>query len=414
MSQEPTITLLVVSRHADPPEPSALARAVAAAGLGVVEYTPATTNDASPARGRTRLGAYSASVPDSPGASCRIVVARHDAAVATGMGEAAFNALARGLAADDARTLREGTLALDMRLTAAPAQARQALAWVTALQRVLLDLTGGVVLDPTAQRCLGRAQIAALSANEPLAHVAFHDEPWSVESRWLHTHGVQKFGRPELDLVDVPLTLMDEANEFLRELAASLCAGASLAAGGLVDMDELGMLVAVAAPVDVDHQAAYGRLRLADEPLPGEREPASPMRFLKRAALLEARHRLGAGDAGGAAEIVERVLAADPDDSGALDVKARLCLRSGQITDALDLGELMELRLPDDYHGPLIAGLALAALGRDREALRALERAVEREPEAAEAYAVRAEVRERLGQEQLAALDRARADYLRS
>ncbi len=414
MPQEPITTLLVVAHHENPPAPPILARAVAAAGLGVLEYTPAPPPESSSGRGRTRLGSYTASVPASSAASARIVVARHDGPVTTGMGEAAFNTLVRGLAAEDIRTLREGTLALELRLSAAPEQAQSVLDWGVGLLRILLDLTEGAAIDPMAQRCLGRIQLAGSVAGDPLGHIAFHDEPWSVESRWLHTHGAQKFGRPELDLVDVPLTLMEEARDFLRELSTSLCAGASLDAGGLVDMDELGMLVAVAAPIDVDHQAVYGRLRLVDEPLPGEREPASATRFLKRAATVEARRRFDAGDVAAAGEVIERVLAADPDDSAALDMKARLCLRLGKITDALDLGELMELRLPGDYHGPLIAGISLAALGRHREALRALERAIEREPEAAEAFAVRADVRERLGQEQLAAVDRARADYLRS
>lgn len=413
MPQEPTTTLLVVSRHEDPPAPSAVARAVASAGLGVLDYTPAVPGNVPAGRGRTRLGTFSAAAP-GVAANARIIVARYAGAVTTGMGEAAFNTLAHGLAAEDVRTLREGALALEVRLTPEPRQARQALAWALRVVRILLDLVEGAVIDPTAQRSLGRAQLASVRDDDPLAHVAFHDEPWRVESRWLHTHGLQKFGCPELDLVDVPLSLMDEASDFLRDLAASLCSGASLAAGGLVDMDELGMLVAIAAPVDVDHQTTYGRLRLADEPLPGEREPDTPSRFLKRAAIAEARRRLNAGDVAGAGVVIERVLAADPDDGAALNMKAHLCLRLGQITDALDLGELMELRLPNDYRGPLTAGTALAALGRYREALRELERAIEREPEAADAFAVRADVREQLGQEQLAAMDRARADYLRS
>lgn len=413
MSQEPTTTLLVVSRHDDPPAPPTVVSAVTSARLGVLQYRPMTPSDAPAGRGRARLGAFSTAAPGSAG-EVRIVVARYDEPITSGMGEAAFNALVRGLEADDTRTLREGKLAYELRLTARESAVQQSLDWTMGIARVLVDLTDGAVIDPAAQRSLGRLQLASAATDDALAHIAFHDEAWSVESRWLHTHGLQKFGKPELDVVDVPLSLVGEADDFLRELAANLCGGASLTAGGLVDMDDLGMLVAVAAPVDIDHQAGNGRLRLVDEPLPGEREPDNCVRFLKRAALTEARRRLDAADVAGASEIVERILAADPDDSAALAVKAHLRLQRGQIMDALDLGELMELRLPDDYHGPLIVGKALAALGRYREALRALERAIEREPEAAEAFAVRADVRERLGQEQLAAIDRAHADYLRS
>jgi Tfp pilus assembly protein PilF len=57
-------------------------------------------------------------------------------------------------------------------------------------------------------------------------------------------------------------------------------------------------------------------------------------------------------------------------------------------------------------------GLALLAIGRSREALNALDRAIEREPEAAQAFVARAEAYRRLGDERLAAVDRARAAYL--
>jgi Tfp pilus assembly protein PilF len=72
----------------------------------------------------------------------------------------------------------------------------------------------------------------------------------------------------------------------------------------------------------------------------------------------------------------------------------------------------MALRTPIDYRGPLAVGLALLAIGRSREALNALDRAIEREPEAAQAFAARAEAYRRLGDERLAAVDRARAAYL--
>jgi predicted Zn-dependent protease len=106
------------------------------------------------------------------------------------------------------------------------------------------------------------------------------------------------------------------------------------------------------------------------------------------------------------------VLAADPDDCEALTAKARIYLRGGQVMEALGIGEYVELRVPQDYRGPLIVGIALGALGRFREALHALERAITREPDAAEPFAARAGVYERLGETQLAAVDRAHAAYL--
>jgi tetratricopeptide (TPR) repeat protein len=288
-----------------------------------------------------------------------------------------------------------------------------ALEFVLRVVGVLLGVTGGVCLDPAAQRCIGRDQLAQLAAGDPLAHVGIHDEAWDADSRWLHTHGMQKFGRPELDLVGVPLTLEPEGRALLRDVAASLAAGAPLAIGGELDLGDAGSAVAVAAPTDLDHQAPYGRLRLVESDLPGQAaEDESAARLLARTALAEAARRAQQGDRAGAEQIIERVLAADPDDCGALLLQARLRLTAGQALAALEIGEYMELRAPDDYRGPLAVGVALAALARTREALNALERAIGLNPEAAEAFAARASVYERLGESQRAAEDAAHARYL--
>jgi len=52
-------------------------------------------------------------------------------------------------------------------------------------------------------------------------------------------------------------------------------------------------------------------------------------------------------------------------------------------------------------------------MGRYREALVALDRAILREPDAAETFDARARVHERLGNAQPAATDHAHAEYLR-
>ncbi|MGH2486263.1 MAG: tetratricopeptide repeat protein, partial [Ktedonobacterales bacterium] len=101
-----------------------------------------------------------------------------------------------------------------------------------------------------------------------------------------------------------------------------------------------------------------------------------------------------------------------PDDASALALKERIALRIGEAIEALEVGEFMRLRAPDDYRGPLTMGMALAMLGRYREALHALDEAIQIEPEAADAFAERADVHERLGHEQLASVDRAHASYL--
>ncbi len=407
--------LLIVSPHEEPPVAATVVRALVAANLGIAEYTPAPVRaDAATPSGpgaRKRVGSYSVTIPGTQ-ATGRIVVFSYTAPVMAGMGEAAFGALTRNLPTQDIHTLREGTLALDLRVRSSESQVLAALDWAMQSVRVLLDATQGAAIDPAAQRCYSRADLARLTASDALAHIAIHDELWDAESRWLHTHGMQKFGRPELDLVGVPISLEVEGRAFLRDVALGLTGGSTLVAGGEIDMEDFGRVMAIGVPADVDHQAPYGRLRLADVPHPGELQSNSPIRLLIRMALAEVAKHTAAGNATGALDDIERVLAANPDDCEALTAKARLHLSDGQIMEALGIGEYIELRVPQDYRGPLIIGVALAALGRSREALNALERAIKREPDAAEPFAVRAGVYERLGDMQLAAVDRAHAAYL--
>jgi tetratricopeptide (TPR) repeat protein len=360
------------------------------------------------------LGAYTLRDPQGS-ASGRIVVARHDQPVMTGMSEAAFNTLTRGVGADDVLTLREGRMALDLRVTVLGEQAHLALTWGTRVLLVMLGITEGVALDPAAQRAYGRTQLAQLAAaTEPVAHIALHAEPWGADGFWLHTHGLQKFARPELELLGVPSAFEQEGRTLILELAENLARGIRLSAGQEVDLDDLGRLMALTVPADVDHQAPQGRLRLVDVPTPGDQLGTSANRLLLRTVLAEASRRADGGDVAGANEAVERVLAAEPDDAEALAFKARLRLRANEPLDALEVAELLRLRAPNDARGSRVEGLALARLGRAREAERAYTRAIELNPDDAEAYEGRAAAHDQLGQSQPATSDRAHASYLRA
>lgn len=413
MSHDVAFDLLVISRHAAPPAPAEVSRALAAAGLGVAEYTPATTPATPGAEKveRIRVGAHAVTLPAGSG-SARIVTWQYMQAVTDGMGEATFATLTRATDADTTSVLRAGTVSCNLRVTTREDAVVGALAWAQAAVGVLLEVTQGVVLDLGAQRCYGRTGAARMATGDPLAHIAFHDEPWEVETRWLHTHGLQKFGRPEIEVVAAPVVLATEAMALLRDVALSLTAGERLTAGDEIELDDAGKMLAVSAQPDADHQAPFGRLRLVDAPLPGERNGQRLARVLRRTALAEAQRRFDADDRAGALEVIERVLSDDPDDASALALKARIALRRGEAIEALELGEFMRLRAPDDYRGPLTVGMALATLGRYREALHALDEAIEIEPEAADVFAERADVHERLGHEQLASVDRAHASYL--
>ncbi len=413
MSRELVNDFLLISRYAEPPADATVIQALSAASLGTALYQPA---DAAAATGaHARIGTYRLSGQTGSAigaASLRITVTRHESAALAGMGDGAFGLLTRRLGAEDAQTLRVGTLALDLRLKASEEQIVVSLRWAMSALRTLVSLTGGAVVDPASQTAWGAAQLSAMTTGPATAQLTLHDEAWGADSRWLHTHGLQKFGRPELDLAAIPVALHAEAEAFLLEVAENLAQGERLATGQEIDLEEQGAVVAVTVAPDGEHQAPYGRLRLADAPAPGARQSVGAGRLLARMALSEAQRRQANGETAEALECIERILAADSDDCAALFLKASILLESQQPHEALALGELMELRMPIDYRGPLAVGLALLAIGRAREALHALDRAIEREPEAAQAFAARAEAYQRLGDSRMAAVDQARAAYL--
>ena len=415
MPGEWTIDFLSVARLDAPPASTVLTRALAGSGCGQPAYEPASVPTAgAPSSGRQRLGVYTLADPQGA-ASGRILVARHDVPVLTGMGDTPFNNLARGLRPDDVSTLREGRMALDLRVSILGEKAHPALSWATRVLLIMLGITEGVALDPIAQRAYGRTQLAQLAAtSQATAHIALHAEPWGADELWLHTHGLQKFARPELELLGVPRAFEAEGRTLILELADNLTQGIRLSAGQEVDLDDLGRLMALSVPSDVDHQSPYGRLRLVDVPEPGEQLTTAANKLLLRTVLAEASRRASAGDTAGAMEGVERMLAADPDDAGALGFKARLLLRGNEPHEALEVAELMRLRAPTDARGSLMQGHSLARLGRAREAERAYTRAIELNPDDAEAYEGRAAAYDQLGQRQQATSDRAHAAYLRA
>lgn len=408
MSRELTNDFLLVSRYTEPPAEATLRQALSAAGLGTPTYQTANVTDGA---AHARLGTYRLSAP-AGAATLRIIVTRQAQPTLASMGAGAFAQITRRLDPEDTQTLRTGVLDFDVRVKSPEEQIADALRWTMNILRALVSLTAGAVVDPAAQTAWGAQPLSAMASGRLTEQVAVHDEAWGADSRWLHTHGLQKFGRPELDLAAIPVALRAEAEAFLRDVAERLAEGERLMAGQEIDLEDLGTVVAVSVAPDAEHQAAFARLRLADSPAPGARQSASAGRLLARMALADAQRRHATGDANGALEVIERILAADSDDCAALFLKATILLERGQPHEALDLGELMDLRTPADFRGPLTIGLALLAIGRSREALNALDRAIEREPEAAQAFAARAEAYRLLGDDRLAAVDRARAAYL--
>jgi hypothetical protein len=96
---------------------------------------------------------------------------------------------------------------------------RETVIFATRLAQRLAALGDGVVMDTRAYRFFGpqgwpvEGPIPEFDARE---HVHIHLES---DTRWLHTHGLIKFGRPEMEIYDVPQELQGAAFAMLLDVA---------------------------------------------------------------------------------------------------------------------------------------------------------------------------------------------------
>ena len=411
MTSDFVATFLIITDREHLPAFSTISDTLASATRVSFASLPLETTGQS--AGRQRIAASESPIPGLS-ANCRVTVWDYRRPVTSGLTDTALSLLSAGLTPDSTSLLREGDRAIEVRIAGEASGAAGALRWATDALDALARACAGIVMDPVTQRCIDEAALRTMRSGTLLSHVVVHDEPWETDTRWLHTHGLEKFGQVELEVVEVPVTLVEYGHALIVDVAATLVNGAELHAGGEIETDDMERLVVVAANSDPDHRARCGRVRLTDPSLPGELPAQGISRYLKHAALNDAAVSERGGKPAQALESIDHILAADPDDMDALAVKSRLLSRLGQASEALCIGELMQLWQPWDYRGYMSAGMALTELGRHREALMALDRAVQCDPEAIDALTVRSVIYERLGAAAEAEYDRARAKYLRA
>jgi hypothetical protein len=105
----------------------------------------------------------------------------------------------------------------------------------TGLADRIASLADGVVHDPEAIRVYGPGGWRVEPPGEepaPRDHVTLHvvpDEP--PGTAWIHTHGLRKFGRPELEVYDVPDELIASAGWSFVDVVSYLIGGALLVPG---------------------------------------------------------------------------------------------------------------------------------------------------------------------------------------
>lgn len=399
---------------------AALHEVLAGLRLGVLDVVPpAEDPQGLLMAGRERAPVGRIGVRETLGrVEATLVIAQHARPVMVGLAPEAQARLVAGLDAARQQTFRAGTVSIDLHVTLLDPDVRWCLLWVIACLERIGDRFDAVIFDPAAERCQTPEMIARLRDQALIAHIALHNEGWGPETRWLHTHGLQKFGQPELELVGVPQSLEAVGAGVLRIVAENLAAsdptnGPALRAGMQVECEGAGLLIARNAPSDRPHQAPFGRLRLVTLPTPGAELGIDAQAIIIAAALHAAQESLDARNLPLALGQIDRVLLAVPNDPAALALKARLLLAQGQPQQALALAADLTLLAPEDSRGPYASGMALLALGRFGEALGALSRAIVLDPDDPAPFEARARLHDRLGQARAAAMDRARARMLR-
>jgi hypothetical protein len=99
------------------------------------------------------------------------------------------------------------------------------------IARRLAELGDGIVMDGPAFRFFGPA---GWPVEEPMgefdirAHVHIH---FVTDEGWFHTHGLVKFGRPEMEIYDVPPDLEQMAHATLLDIAQYVATSSLIESG---------------------------------------------------------------------------------------------------------------------------------------------------------------------------------------
>src|SRR5690348_17651774 len=211
----------IVSAHKQPPSRQDVEDALEAAGIGKIDQWE-TTGPSDPAG---MVARFLAREPKGT-ATANVEISVQGERVVGEVNRAMFLVLARSLGAKDARILKTGQLSLEIQINVQDTANLTYLNWTVWLIDVLLDLTDGVVIDPAAQCCRGHTEWEKCAGPFDISrHVALHVTEWEGETRWVHSHGMEKFAQPDLEFVEVPPTLVREAILLINQIAATMARG---------------------------------------------------------------------------------------------------------------------------------------------------------------------------------------------
>jgi len=112
--------------------------------------------------------------------------------------------------------------------------------YVVAVADALLELVGGVILDHASQTAWGRSDWKAhvsWTTFRVADHIRIHSIHDAEETAlWMHTHGLVKFGRPELELISVHPGYVTAGGILLHHIAEFMAEGADIGHGNTMDI----------------------------------------------------------------------------------------------------------------------------------------------------------------------------------
>jgi hypothetical protein len=165
----------------------------------------------------------------------------------------------------DRQALRAANAAFRLSVVRPGADPANAVRFQVQIADALVDRFGGVLLDPQVQLLWGAESWRSAGTAGDLdlrRHLVIHAEDHEA-GLWVHTHGMLRFGKPDLELFEVPPALLERAAELLSEVARYLVSGGEVAAGDTLAVGgaELAFCAGGAEqPNDFDNEC----LRIAD------------------------------------------------------------------------------------------------------------------------------------------------------
>lgn len=190
--------------------------------------------------------------------------------------------LLRRLTAPDLSSLEHANAAFRLTVVQQGIDAANAVRFQVQIADALVDRYGGVLVDPQMQLVWGAERWRAdrsLGELEVRRHVVIHADLLDT-GYWLHTHGLVKFGRPDLEIFAVPEEEVGAGVRILNEIAERSMSGEELRAGDRIELGAARVRLAAGGqhtPNDFDNTC----LRVEDD-APGKGGPGAPMAIAAR------------------------------------------------------------------------------------------------------------------------------------